>query len=294
MKQPSEPGAIRQVLNLPVGVAIGATYPIQAFGVLLRYPRLWTCVIFPILINILLGGILYTSLLRPGWQFINQSTASMTPWLAGWIASLPKWAAQLLFWLPASANFLDAVLGWILAIALLITTGLLLVQFGAIFGAPWYGTLAERLEQLRMGELPVAKFSIGRALQDVWRAIAFQLKKLILAATIGILLLLINFLPIPVITTGIASFGGIALASLLVGLDFLDPPLERRRLSFRRKLGIFIRTLPASATFSWVCLVLVSIPLLNLLVVPICVAAGTLFCCDRVLPYLATDKSARS
>jgi CysZ protein len=33
---------------------------------------------------------------------------------------------------------------------------------------------------------------------------------------------------------------------------------------------------------------LVSIPLLNLLAVPLCVAAGTLFCCDRVLPQLSS------
>lgn len=290
MKQPSSAGPLRRVLGLPVGFVAGATYPLQALSVIARTTQLWVCIFFPILINLILGALLYVSLLIPGWQWINSSTAIVAPWLQNWVAGLPVWAARVLFWLPSAASVLDDVLGWVLAIALLVTTGLLLVQFGAILGAPWYGNLAERIELLRLGELPTAKFTLQRALQDVWRAIAFQVKKLLIAITIGLPLFLLNFLPLPVVGTSLATFGGIALASVLVGLDFLDPPLERRRLSFRSKLGVFARTLPASGTFSWVCLVLVSIPFIGLLAVPICVAAGTLFCCDRVLPDFPKTK----
>jgi CysZ protein len=44
--------------------------------------------------------------------------------------------------------------------------------------------------------------------------------------------------------------------------------------------------LPASASFGFVCLALVSVPLINLLAIPVCVAAGTLFFCDRIQPWL--------
>jgi CysZ protein len=77
---------------------------------------------------------------------------------------------------------------------------------------------------------------------------------------------------------------GIAIASLLVGLDFLDGPLERRRLRFRRKLGLMLRQWPTTGSFSLVCLALVSIPLVNLVLVPLCVIGGTLLVCDRLLP----------
>jgi CysZ protein len=81
-----------------------------------------------------------------------------------------------------------------------------------------------------------------------------------------------------------ATIGGVAIAAIIVCLDFLDAPLERRRLRFRRKLAIVLRALPASASFAVICLILISIPLLNLLAVPLCVASGTLFFCDRIWP----------
>jgi CysZ protein len=158
-----------------------------------------------------------------------------------------------------------------------------LVQFGAIFGAPWYGTLAEQIERNQMGQLPIGAPNLARALQDIGRAITFQLKKLLLMAVLGLPLLLLSFVPV---IGSAASLAELTLFALLVGLDFLDPPLERRRLSFRAKLCVLGRTFPASASFSFVCLGLVSIPLLNLLAVPLCIAAGTLYCCDRVLPNL--------
>jgi CysZ protein len=123
--------------------------------------------------------------------------------------------------------------------------------------------------------------------QDIWRAITFQLKKLLLLVVFGLPLLLFNFLP--PIGGLIASLGWITLASILVFLDFIDPPLERRRLSFRTKLGVAGSTFPASATFGVTSLWLVSIPFLNLITVPLCIIAGTLFCCDYALPQIEED-----
>ena len=42
------------------------------------------------------------------------------------------------------------------------------------------------------------------------------------------------------------------------------------------------RALPASAGFGLVALALVSVPFVNLLAVPLCVVAGTLFYVDRI------------
>jgi CysZ protein len=95
----------------------------------------------------------------------------------------------------------------------------------------------------------------------------------------------------PGIGTLAASVGGVMLAATIVCLDFLDAPLERRRLPFREKLGIVFGSLPASASFSLICLGLVSVPLLNLLTIPLCVASGTLFFCDRIYPKLPKPPS---
>ncbi len=292
MPDPSESSpledVVEQVIQVPGGFIIGFTYPLRALLFLQKSPQLWPCVVAPILINLVLGIGLYVGVLFPAWGAIDQWTSGLPTHLTQWLTQIPAQVAHWLTWLPVWAGVVDDVLRWLLAAALLIVTGLLLVQFGAILGAPWYGNLAEQIERLCMGQLPAAPMSLAGSLRDIGRAIAFQVKKLLLGIALLIPLLLCNFLP--VLGSGITSIGGTILAALLVCLDFLDAPLERRKLSFRHKLSLIARTLPASLSFSLVCLGLVSVPFLNLLAVPLCVVAGTLFSCDRILPRL-TSKS---
>lgn len=262
MPEKLSPKPLQQVVAVPVHFFSGALYPLKALALIRQSPQLLLGIIIPIAMNLLLAAALYVSVLFPGWQ-----------WIAQLDSSLPNWAA----WLD---NFLQVVL----AVTLFVVTGFLLVQFGTILGAPWYGQLSETIEKLRIGQLPTGQMSLGRIFEDIGRVLAFQFKKLALAAVFGLPLLVLNFFP-PVGTL-IASTGAIALGAVLVSLDFLDPPLERRRLRFRTKLSLLVRTLPASASFSLVCLGLVSIPFLNLLTVPLCVIAGTLFSCDYALPKL--------
>ncbi len=287
MAQKTELSLFQRLVQVPGDLLAGVTYPLEAVLLLLRSPRLLSLVVMPIVVNTILGVLLYVGVLIPGWQWISQLSTGLPTGTAAWIAALPPWLSHLLGWLPVGVGFLDDLLQGVLAIALLIILGLLLVQFGAIIGAPWYGNLAEQVERHRMGQLPAGPMSLGRALKDVWRAIAFQGKKLILLAIAAPLLLIFNVLPLGGL---IASTGWISLAIVLILLDFIDPPLERRRLSFRTKLGIVHRTFPASGTFGFVCLWLVSIPFLNLLTVPLCVVAGTLFCCDYALPKLSNSQ----
>lgn len=286
MPEPSGPieGAIEQVVQVPGGFLAGFTYPLRAVFFLQKSPQLWLCVLVPILINITVGVGLYIGVLFPAWSAIDHWTSGLPTQLAQWIQQAPPKLSEALTWLPLWAGVVDDVLRWLLAIALLIATGLLLVQFGAILGAPWYGNLAEQIERICMGQVPAGPMSLSGALRDIGRAIAFQVKKLLLAIVLFVPLLLCNF--VPILGGGVVSLGSTIVAALLVCLDFLDAPLERRKLSFRHKLSLVARTLPASLSFSLVCLGLVSVPFLNLLAVPLCVVAGTLFSCDRILPRL--------
>jgi CysZ protein len=237
----------------------GALYPIYATTVLARAPRLWRYVLIPILVNLLVGATVYAALLYAGLSAIDSL-----------VAGLPAWAAAL-----------GALLRLLLIVVLLIATGFVLVRFGVVLGAPWYTQLSAQLELLRGGQpLTTHGSRLSAALRDLSRALAFELRKLLLVLAIGALLLLLNLLPVagPLLTTA----GWIALGATITCLDFFDYPLERRLLSFRAKLGVIQRSLPASAGFGLVCLGLVSIPFVNLLSIPLCVAAGTLFFCDRI------------
>ncbi|HEY9300547.1 MAG TPA: EI24 domain-containing protein [Phormidium sp.] len=266
------------IIHAPVGFVSGATYPFRALVFLSRTPRLWGYVLVPILVNIVAGIGLYVGLLLPGLNGIDGLVATLDARTDALIAGLPAWLSVL--------DFLDTGLGWLLRFLLvallLVAIGFLLVQFGVILGSPWYGQLSEQLELSRTGKLPKPEGGVAAIPRDIGRALMFELNKLLLLIQVGLPLLLLNFLP--GFGTAIASVGGIVLAATLVCLDFLDAPLERRRLSFKDKLGIIRRSLPASASFALVCLGLISIPLFNLLAVPLCVTSGTLFFCDQIWP----------
>ena len=72
--------------------------------------------------------------------------------------------------------------------------------------------------------------------------------------------------------------------SLLTCVDFWDGPLERRRYRFRHKLAWILRQFPGNLSFGLLCNFLISVPVVNLVTIPLCVAGGTLFVCDRLVP----------
>src|SRR5262245_3154553 len=153
----------------------GLTYPVRAFGVLLGTPRLWRYVLIPILVNIVVGVTVYAGLLFAGLRAIDS-----------FVAGLPEWAALL-----------GVLLRVLLIVILLIATGFVLVRFGVVFGSPWYTQLSAQLELLRTGQpAPEAGSGLRVALRDIGRALAFELQKLLLVVAIGLLLLLLNLLPV--------------------------------------------------------------------------------------------------
>ena len=259
------------------GFFTGASYPFRAVGILSRNSSLWQYLIIPIFLNLILGIIIYGSLLWWGLDFLDIWLANAANWFDNLIANLPSWLSFLEYLILAIAWLLR----FILIIALLILTGFIFFQFGVLLGAPWYGQLSEKLEKLRTNNVTIIEVGI---IKDIWRAILFEIKKLVFIGLGGLFLLLLNFFP--GIGTIAATIGGITLTNTIVCLDFFDAPLERRRFRFRKKLGIVWGNLPASGGFGLVCLGLISLPVLNLLTIPICVASGTLFFCDRILPKL--------
>jgi len=239
----------------------GLTYPFRALGMLTRAPRLWQYVFIPIAVNLVVGATLYAGLLFAGLRAIDAA-----------VVGLPAWAAVF-----------GALLRALLIVGLLIGTGFVLVRFGVVMGAPWYAQLSNQIELARNGR-QVLPYESGAQVfvRDLLRAVGFELQKLALVALVGIGLLLLNL--IPAAGQILATLGGIMLGATVACLDFMDYPLERRLLSFRQKLGLIRRYLPATAGFGLICLGLVSIPFLNLLAIPLCVAAGTLFFCEQMQP----------
>ncbi|MEM9544254.1 MAG: EI24 domain-containing protein [Cyanobacteria bacterium P01_E01_bin.42] len=259
------------------GFIAGITYPFRTLRVFWRSPSLLRFLIVPVAINIIVGILLYVGLLFPAWNGLDALTSSINAGIDRLIADLPAWLGFLDALIVGLAYFFRLIL----LIILFLVTGFILLQFGTLLGAPWYGQLSEEMERFRLGEAKIIEVGFVR---DILRAILFELKKLVFWLAIAIPLLLLNL--VPWMGSLMITILWIALTATIAGLDFLDGPSERRRFKFRKKLGILWQTFPASASFSLVCWGLISIPFINLVTVPICVASGTLFWCDRVFPNL--------
>lgn len=257
------------------GFLPGASYPFRALAFLLKRSRLWQYLVVPMLLNLVLGGLLYWQAARPALRRIQTLTIDFVQIWDNWTANWPPWLSFLDYgWL-----FLGSVLQVGLLIGLFFLLGFVLMQFGTLLGAPWYGKLSEQLELERLGQLEIMDVGFWT---DIWRAILFEFKKLALIIAAGIPLFLVSW--VPGIGSLVAAIAGGILTGLIVCLDFFDAPLERRRYRFRRKIQLVTASFPASGGFGLVCCALISVPLLNLLTIPICVAAGTLFFCDRIWP----------
>jgi CysZ protein len=242
----------------------GAAYPLRALSMIARHRHLWVYVLIPIGVNIVIGIALYSGLFLTGRRLI----LDVLPQADGLTALLATIAQALLL------------------VVLAVSIGFLLVRFGVVLGSPWYGRLSEELEEIITGrKLPTTTLSIRTVLYDISRALQFELKKLLFVASIGIPGLLLNL--IPGVGTLLGTAVGISLGVMIACLDFFDGPQERRRRRFRAKLATMRATAPASFGFGLLAFFLVSIPLVNLLAIPLCVTAGTMLVCEQAPDVLA-------
>ncbi|BAQ66216.1 EI24 domain-containing protein [Geminocystis sp. NIES-3709] len=254
------------------GFFTGISYPFIAIKFLAQNKQLWQYLIIPIIINFSVGIATYLLLLNPSLDLFDSVTNDIVLWVDKAIDRLPEWSNFLVYIII----FFSLLLKALLFILLLILIGFVIVQFGSILGSPWYGKLSEKLEILYTGKLEVIEINI---IQDIFRAILFELKKLLLILIFSIPLFLINF--IPTLGNIISLVGSITLTTTIICLDFCDATLERKRLQFREKLKFIWGKFPTTAGFGLICLTLISIPLLNLIIIPLCVSAGTLLVCDQ-------------
>lgn len=239
----------------------GLRYPLRALGIINRNPRLWKYIAIPVLVNIVVGAALYFGLLFPLLATLDRSIPDETSALAAFLL----WVAWVL-----------------LALTLGVGVGFLLVRFGVVLGSPWYGQLSEELEGMLTGRpRPVKPLDLREVAYDIWRALQFEGKKLLLVLAIWLPSLLL--LLIPGLGGLLYTAVGAALGATISCLDFFDGPLERRRLRFRQKLELVRRLMPGSASFGLAAFGLVSIPLVNLLAIPLFVTAGNMLVIEQVL-----------
>jgi CysZ protein len=193
--------------------------------------------------------------------------------------SLAQPAGQARWYITAERGLFKGLLA--VAAFLIVATGAVLLTLLAstILAGPFSEKLSEVVEQLATGHPPPDEtFRLKVLAIDSVRAMTSGLQLLLVFGALYLPLLLLSFVPL----IGLVGAAGMFLyGCFFLALNFLDPALDRKRLTLRDKLRWARAVLATHLGFGAVLFGLMLVPVLNLVIPPCFVVAGTLLWIDR-------------
>lgn len=236
----------------------GASYVIKGFG-LLKLEGVKRYVVIPTLINIILfaGAI---------WYGTEQFDSLLDQYLPSWL------------------EWLEFVLWPLFVIASLLIVFFAFTLVANIFGAPFNGVLAEKIE----AQLSQQKLSYDEGYLNLLRGarigIANEFKKLLYIA-VRILPLLLLFI-IPGLNI-LAPFIWFAFCAWLLAIEYLDYPMGNSNLPFKQQILLLKENRFLCFGFGMAILFMTITPILNFFAMPVGVAAATALWIDELKQYQA-------
>ncbi len=240
----------------------------------LAEPQLRWLLIAPLLLNIaVFGGLSYLL-----WQWLVEALMALA---ANTTITLQSFSGGLLptGWVDGLLDFLLGA-AWLLFV--LIVTTLYAFSFtllAQLIGAPFYALLAERIVDRERGTAAHADRHwlafIGAAL---WRELGKLLYLLPRALGILLLTLLLSLLPLVGIVAPLLLIGWMSWATALQYLDYAADGDGASFATLRYRAG---QQRWSTLLFGAAALGCAALPLLNLVLLPLCVAAGSLYWCRR-------------
>jgi CysZ protein len=244
----------------------GFRLPLVALALLRREPRVRVAAIVPLLVSAAALAIGLAVVVAWGGELYALATGWL-PWpeAAAWYAW--TWIAPL--------RVLLLVVGLVAFGAL--AGGVMLVAFllGGVVAAPFLDRLSRRVEETLTGSVvDTTRPGRGSFLADAARAILEEGKRLgFFLGAQG--LVVISGAVVPGAQPAAAA-AMVALAILFLALDSASYTLDRRGLRFGEKLRWSREHFSAVAGYGAAAFLVCSIPLVNLIALPLLVAAGTL------------------
>ena len=216
----------------------------------------------PIAINLIIYLLL-------GWYFIDLFSQAL------------NWSLNRI---PGWLSFLEP-LAWVLfVLILLIGFGYTFALLAAVIASPFNGLLAEKVARMR-GHNPVEQPFTARAIfalvsRSLWREIVKL--SYFLPRLLGILFIsfLLGF--IPVIGWIAAATMTLLWAAWNMAIQFIDYPADNQGLNFSQTLAVMKKSKFQCIGFGAVVAGLLSVPLLNLFVLPAAVISATVLWVDEL------------
>ncbi|MGK7910895.1 MAG: EI24 domain-containing protein [Synechococcus sp.] len=222
---------------------MGLRFGLAGLRMFLRSPRLQLLGLFPIAMT---GG----SVAGAIWfavRFFNERVGD-------WLANVPRWLAVAAEAVGSSA----------IAIAAIILCYILFLPLVGILSGPFRDAMSMHTEKLVRGRVTDEGLGLLASLWEVAKGLGLQL---------GVLVLLVG---VSLILPGVGTLPSVAIAIFLTTLDMVDPALGLRGYSLNRKLGFVRQNLSLLLGFGVVTFIVFTVPILNLLILPVATVGGTL------------------
>jgi CysZ protein len=169
---------------------------------------------------------------------------------------------------------------FILVIVIVVLVASLFFLFTRIASslAPFNDLISQKTEELVTDTFTDTPFSVIRLFKDSLRSVYHSLR--ILALYLGLLLVALLLLLIPGIGSLLFTITGMFLSAFMLAWEYLNYPLDRRRLSWTEKSAFFRSCFRSVIGFGLGSVAVATIPFVNLLFIPAAAVGGTLLYLD--------------
>lgn len=233
----------------------GAGYFFQGLK-LASQPGTRRFVLIPLLINIVLLGTAFATLLN-----------HLGGWINHWLSYLPSWL-----------DWLSYLLWPLLAIAALVSFSYFFSTIANWIAAPFNGLLAEYLEAKLTGQTPPDD-SFKALIKDLPRTMGREWTKLkyYLPKAIGLLILMW----VPVIGQTVAPILWFLFNAWMMTIQYVDYPFDNHKVPFPTMRDALKQKRGQALSFGAVVMLLTMVPIINLFVMPIAVCGATAMWVDH-------------
>lgn len=155
-------------------------------------------------------------------------------------------------------------------VILLVVCYFLFIILGGIITAPFNENISQIVEEKITGEKIITGIGFWK---DTYLSIKGEVQKLFFYFSVLLVIFLLNF--IPFIGNIVSAVLGIIFSFYFNALDFLDYPMQRKLMPFRKKLITTQRGGMLTYGFGAIAFLMMFLPIINVFMKPILVVAGT-------------------
>ncbi len=244
----------------------GARYLGEGFRII-RQPGLRRFVAIPLAINV----VIFASLTILAYHYYSLIVDWLTP------DFLEVWRDY--WWISWLVGVIEMFLWLIFGTAVVIVLAYTFTLIANFIAAPFNSLLAEKVQHHLTGTLQESNNSISHVLKSIPKTLVSEIHKLIYLLLWMIPLVILSFIPLVNVISPLVWF---AFGAWMLALEYLDYPMGNNNYRFGQFKRFMKLRRGLALGFGGGALLMTSIPVVNLLAMPVAVAAATSMWVDRL------------